>query len=108
MPDDMSYKVRGTFRRIPSEPHQLTDRITPTAACIVLCHLGVPEIDAGDDWELEVGGLVAKAAKLTVRQLKSMETGCSFLTSRAMSVAGETQPPEGWRNASFHVPIAVL
>jgi len=71
MSDDIAYKLRGFFGRIPSEPHQLTDRITPTKACIVLCHLGVPEIIAGDDWKLEIGGLVERPAMLSVAQLKS-------------------------------------
>jgi DMSO/TMAO reductase YedYZ molybdopterin-dependent catalytic subunit len=70
--DQMPYRVRGFFGRIPSEPHQLIDRFTPTDGCIVLCHLGVPEIASGDDWEIEFSGLVAKPIKMSVRQLKAL------------------------------------
>jgi DMSO/TMAO reductase YedYZ molybdopterin-dependent catalytic subunit len=70
MSDETKYRVRGFFGRIPSEPHQLTDQITPTERCIVLCHLGVLEVGAGDDWELEVSGLVATPERFTVRRLK--------------------------------------
>ena len=71
MPDDFTYKVRGFFGRVPSEPHHLTDRVTPTEGCIVLCHLGVLEVAAGDDWKLEIGGLVERPAEFSVGQLKS-------------------------------------
>ncbi|RXH35263.1 sulfite oxidase-like oxidoreductase [Bradyrhizobium nanningense] len=71
MADDFTYKVRGFFGRIPSEPHDLTDRITPVQACIVLCHLGVLEASAADDWKLEIGGLVERPVVLTLRELKN-------------------------------------
>ena len=71
MSDEFTYKVRGFFGKIPSEPHQLTDRITPTEGCIVLCHLGVLEVVAGDDWELKIGGIVEKPARFSVGQLKT-------------------------------------
>jgi DMSO/TMAO reductase YedYZ molybdopterin-dependent catalytic subunit len=71
MPDQLAYQVRGFFGKIPSEPHQLTDWITPTEGCIVLCHLGVLEVSRGDDWELEIGGLVERPAKFSVRLLKT-------------------------------------
>src|SRR5947199_284704 len=32
------------YRRIPLQPHQLTERLTPTKDLIVLCHLGVPPV----------------------------------------------------------------
>ncbi|WP_234685062.1 molybdopterin-dependent oxidoreductase [Bradyrhizobium monzae] len=71
MSDEFSYKIRGFFGRIPSEPHDLTDRITRTEACIVLCHLGVVDGHTADDWRLEIGGLVERPKVLTVRELKS-------------------------------------
>ena len=71
MSEQFTYKVHGFFGRIPSEPHQLIDRITPTEGCIVLCHLGVLDVAAGDDWKLEVGGLVERPATFAVGQLKS-------------------------------------
>jgi len=41
-------KVQGFFGRLPCEPRDLTDRITPAEKCIVLCHLGIPEISVSD------------------------------------------------------------
>jgi hypothetical protein len=38
----------GPFMRHPLQPHQLRDSVTRTEDTIVLCHLGVPRIDAGD------------------------------------------------------------
>jgi DMSO/TMAO reductase YedYZ molybdopterin-dependent catalytic subunit len=72
MSNEVSYRVRGFFGRMPSEPHQLTDAMTPTERCIVLCHLGVLDIAAGDDWQLEIGGLIRSPTTFTVRQLKAM------------------------------------
>jgi DMSO/TMAO reductase YedYZ molybdopterin-dependent catalytic subunit len=72
MSEPLSYRVRGFFGRLPSEPHQLTDAITPTERCIVLCHLGILDIASGDDWRLEIGGLIGKPATFTVRQLKAL------------------------------------
>lgn len=71
MSGDFTYKIRGFFGRIPSEPHDLTDHITPIESCIVLCHLGVLEASAADDWKLEIGGLVEKPFNLTLRELKT-------------------------------------
>jgi DMSO/TMAO reductase YedYZ molybdopterin-dependent catalytic subunit len=72
MADDFTYKVRGFFGRIPLEPYQLVDRVTPIKGCIVLCHLGVLDVAAGDDWTLEIGGLVEKPAKFSVGELKAL------------------------------------
>ncbi|SFN78293.1 Mo-co oxidoreductase dimerisation domain-containing protein [Bradyrhizobium sp. Rc3b] len=72
MSDEFTYKTRGFFGRIPSEPHELTDRITPTRACIVLCHLGVLDAQAVEDWKLEIGGLVKTGLVLSLRELKSL------------------------------------
>jgi DMSO/TMAO reductase YedYZ molybdopterin-dependent catalytic subunit len=72
MSDEVSYRVRGFFGRIPSDPHQLTDAVTPTEQCIVLCHLGLLDIAAGDDWRVEISGLVKRPAIFTIQQLKSL------------------------------------
>ena len=71
MSDEISYRVRGFFGRIPSEPYQLTDAVTPTEQCIVLCHLGLLDIAAGDDWRVEISGLVKTPTTFTIQQLKS-------------------------------------
>jgi DMSO/TMAO reductase YedYZ molybdopterin-dependent catalytic subunit len=72
MSNEVSYRVRGFFGRIPSEPHELTDAMTPTERCIVLCHLGVLDIAAANDWKLEIGGLIRRPTTFAVRQLKAM------------------------------------
>ena len=58
----------GLFRRVPLLPHQMVERITPPQDIIVLCHLGVPRIDAAS-WTLTVGGLVARPQTLTFSDL---------------------------------------
>src|SRR5215210_4392500 len=47
----------GYLRRIPLQPHELHDRITPTKDVIVLCHLGVARLDQAS-WSLTIDGLV--------------------------------------------------
>jgi DMSO/TMAO reductase YedYZ molybdopterin-dependent catalytic subunit len=64
-------KVEGFFGRIPCQPHDLTDRITPADKCIVLCHMGIPDIEA-TDWQLAVGGMVDRAGRLTMRDLLAL------------------------------------
>lgn len=49
----------GFFRRIPLAPHQLTQSLTPAKDAIVLCHLGVPHIEAAE-WTLTIDGLVSR------------------------------------------------
>lgn len=66
---DQKYRVLGVHTRIPALPHELTDRITPIEQSIVLCHLGVPDIET-DDWRLTIDGMVEKPAVLTFAQLK--------------------------------------
>ena len=44
------------YGRHPLQPHQLLDRVTRTEDTIVLCHLGVPRIDA-DAWSFTIDGL---------------------------------------------------
>ena len=73
MANDFGYRVRGFYGRIPSEPHHLMDWITPTDGCIVLCHLGVPEVEGGDDWTVEVCGLVERPKTFSVAELKRLE-----------------------------------
>jgi DMSO/TMAO reductase YedYZ molybdopterin-dependent catalytic subunit len=50
--------------RHPLQPHQLVERITRVEDTIVLCHLGVPRLDA-DTWSLSVDGLVRRPARFT-------------------------------------------
>jgi DMSO/TMAO reductase YedYZ molybdopterin-dependent catalytic subunit len=60
----------GFFRRIPLSPHQMQARWTPTADMIVLCHMGVPRLDAAQ-WSLTVDGLVERPARLGIAELTS-------------------------------------
>jgi DMSO/TMAO reductase YedYZ molybdopterin-dependent catalytic subunit len=66
---DQKYKISGVHAKVPAAPHQLTDRITPIEKSIVLCHLGVPDIEA-DGWLLAIDGMVEKPAVLTFAQLR--------------------------------------
>jgi DMSO/TMAO reductase YedYZ molybdopterin-dependent catalytic subunit len=72
MSEAFEYKVKGFFARIPSEPHKLIERTTPTRDCIVLCHLGVLEVSDGDAWEIEIAGMIGRPMRVTVRDLKRM------------------------------------
>src|SRR5712671_164797 len=56
--DRVTLAPTGLFRRIPLLPHQMRERFTPTKDVIVLCHLGVPQIER-DAWSLTIDGLVA-------------------------------------------------
>ncbi len=58
----------GAYGRHPLRPHQLTDRVTRTEDTIVLCHLGVPRIEA-DDWSLSIDGLVRRPMRLALGEL---------------------------------------
>lgn len=58
----------GFFRRIPLVPHEMRARLTPTADMIVLCHLGVPRIDAAQ-WFLTIDGLVERPIRLRFSEL---------------------------------------
>ncbi len=59
----------GFHAKIPLLPHQLTQDVTPREDVIVLCHLGVPRIDA-TSWEMSIDGLVAKPARLRLQDLQ--------------------------------------
>ena len=59
----------GFFGQIPLLPHQLTEDVTPREDVIVLCHLGVPRIDAAD-WEMEIDGLVSNPTRLRLQDLR--------------------------------------
>lgn len=72
MSEAFTYRTEGFYGRIPSEPHMLTQRTTPTKDCIVLCHLGVLEVTDGDAWEIEIAGLVDCPMRLSVGDLKKM------------------------------------
>lgn len=54
----------GFFRRIPLLPHQMQARTTATADMIVLCHLGVPRLDAAE-WSIAIDGLVERPMHLS-------------------------------------------
>jgi len=62
-PDRAALNPAGFHRRIPLQPHQMLERLTPTQDVIVLCHLGVPRI-APDAWSLSIEGLVERPATL--------------------------------------------
>src|SRR5215213_6661463 len=62
----------GFYGRIPLLPHQLTCDLTPREDVIVLCHLGVPQIDAGA-WEMEIDGLVSKPVRLRLPDLQRFQ-----------------------------------
>ena len=53
----------GPFSRIPLAPHQMQERFTPVQDIFVLCHLGVPQLDA-DSWSLTIDGLLARPLRL--------------------------------------------
>ena len=59
----------GFYAQIPLLPHQLTADITPREGVIVLCHLGIPRIDAAS-WEMEIDGLVSKPSRLRLEDLR--------------------------------------
>ena len=56
------------YRRHPLQPHQLRDHVTPTEDVIVLCHFGVPRLDAAA-WSLSLDGLVRRPLRLTLAEL---------------------------------------
>src|SRR5262245_63464527 len=59
----------GAYGRHPLQPHQLVDRLTRTEDTVVLCHLGIPRLDA-DDWSLLIDGLVRRPVRLTFNELR--------------------------------------
>jgi sulfane dehydrogenase subunit SoxC len=58
----------GSFSRFPLAPHQMHERLTPTEDVFVLCHLGVPQIDA-HSWSLTIDGLVTRPLRLSFSDL---------------------------------------
>ncbi len=64
----VTFDPAGFFSRLPLQPHQMTDRFTRTEDTIVLCHLGVPRLAAGD-WSLEIGGLVHRPLRFSFSDL---------------------------------------
>lgn len=91
MSDAFTYRVKGFYGRIPSEPHQLTEQTTPTEDCIVLCHLGVLEVRDGDSWTLDIGGLVGRPLRLTVREIRAMP---KMVVASVHQCAGSPLAPE--------------
>jgi sulfane dehydrogenase subunit SoxC len=53
----------GSFSRSALAPHQMQESFTPTQDLFVLCHLGVPLLEA-DSWSLTIDGLVARPVRL--------------------------------------------
>lgn len=53
------------------QPHQLTDRVTPSRDLFVLAHLGVPQVDAAR-WTLSVEGLLRHPMRLDLTQLLAL------------------------------------
>jgi DMSO/TMAO reductase YedYZ molybdopterin-dependent catalytic subunit len=66
---DQKYIISGVHTRIPAVPHELTDRITPVDKSIVLCHLGVPYVEA-DEWLLTIDGMVDNPSTINFAELK--------------------------------------
>ena len=60
---------RGLLTRIPLQPHQLLERRTRIVDTIVLCHLGVPQIESGA-WSLQIDGLVRRPRRFSLCDLK--------------------------------------
>ena len=58
-------------RRIPLEPHHLTNAITPQRDIFVLAHLGFPQFDLRN-WHLEIGGLVPRPLRLTLDDIRAL------------------------------------
>ena len=59
---------QGLFTHHPLRPHQLLERRTSTKDTIVLCHLGVPQIDSGS-WSLQIDGLARRSRNFTMGNL---------------------------------------
>ena len=87
----------GSFRRIPLQPHQMRERLTPTQDVIVLCHLGVPRIDR-DAWSLSIDGLVNRPARLRFSDLTAYPR-CT-ITSIHQCAGNPLQPFEPTRRIS--------
>ncbi len=68
MPNLPRMEPARTYRRVPLQPHQRHDRVTPTAAAFVLAHLGIPRIDAAG-WSLTIDGLVRQPLQLDLAAL---------------------------------------
>src|ERR1700733_5890449 len=62
----------GLYGKVPLLPHQLTEELTPRDDVIVLCHLGVPRIDAAA-WELSADGLVSEPARFKFADLQHFQ-----------------------------------
>lgn len=60
----------GGVRDIKRRPHEMTEAITATEDLFVLAHLGIPRVDPSS-WSLVVDGLVGRAGKLSLDELKA-------------------------------------
>jgi DMSO/TMAO reductase YedYZ molybdopterin-dependent catalytic subunit len=65
----MQWIKTGFHGQLPARPHDLVERITPTEKCIVLCHLGVPDLRK-EGWVLSIDGMVGRPQVLTFDDLK--------------------------------------
>jgi len=70
MMDRVRLDPASGFGRIPLLPHQMTSRLTDAADVIVLCHLGVPQVDAAS-WSITVDGLVERPRALSLAELRT-------------------------------------
>ena len=117
---DQKYIISGVHTRIPAVPHELTDRITPVDKSIVLCHLGVPYIEA-DEWLLTIDGMVENPTIVTWEMKENNgKTWLTFTHSGFEADHDVSGLYTGWRNfvnwvrsvseygAAWYPPIAVL
>jgi DMSO/TMAO reductase YedYZ molybdopterin-dependent catalytic subunit len=61
----------GLVRRLPLEPHELLEPITPQRDLFVLAHIGIPRIDAAS-WQLDLCGEVERPRRLTYEDLRRL------------------------------------
>ena len=70
MPDRVHLNPAGPLGAVPLLPHQMRSRITPASDVIVLCHLGVPQIEA-ETWTIAVDGLVRTPRTFSLAELRA-------------------------------------
>jgi sulfane dehydrogenase subunit SoxC len=87
----------GPFSRFPLAPHQMRERLTPTQDLIVLCHLGVPQLEA-DSWSLTIDGLVARPLRLGFSDLTAYSK--RTITSFHQCMGSPLRPFEPTRRVS--------
>lgn len=80
----------GFFARIPLQPHQMMAPRTSTADMIVLCHLGVPQLDRAA-WRLRIDGRVDTPIEIDFAALTAFE---KFEVASVHQCAGSPLKPE--------------